>query len=254
MNRKESAKNKMCEFFGATPFKSYITDPEFSEITHNFLYGDIYSHGALTDERRALIMLVTLTVNQTLDLLDAYTELALKSGLSPVTIKEAIYQCAPYIGFTRVVLALRKINGIFEQNGITLPLPEQGTTDEQTRYAEGYRKREQIFGAESTKNGVENAPDELKHIQDYLCTYCFGDFYTRNGLDLKTRELLTFCMLSALGGCESQLKSHIGGNFTVGNTKEEMFDAITQCLPHIGFPRTLNAIACIREVWEKRSK
>lgn len=252
MDRLQFKKEKMQTFFGNTEFKSALTDPEFSEITHNFLYGDIYAYGNLTDKQRAMIMLVTLTVNQTLDLLEAYTNVALKSELSPIEIKEAVYQCAPYIGFTRVVLALRKINGVFEKNDITLPLEWQRTTDEGTRYAEGYHKREQIFGAEATKKGVENAPGELAHIQEYLCSYCFGDFYTRNGLDLKTRELLTFCMLAALGGCEAQLKSHINGNLNVGNTKEDLVVAVTQCLPHIGFPRTLNAIACIREVVEKR--
>ena len=252
MKRTEFAQKKLNEFFGNAEFQSHVTDPEFSEITHNFLYGDIYSHGTLSDKQRSLIQLVVLTVNQTNDLLGAYIKVALKSGVTPIEIKEAIYQCAPYIGFTKVVLSLRKVNDAFLENNITLPLEKQGTSDENTREKQGYRLREEIFGVEKTKNGVENAPDEVKHIQSYLCGYCFGDFYTRNGLDLKTRELLTFCMLAALGGCESQLKSHIGGNLNVGNTKEMLFDAVTQCLPHIGFPRTLNAIACIREVVEKR--
>lgn len=252
MKRTEFAQQKLNEFFGDVEFQSHISDPEFSEITHKFLYGDIYSHGNISDKQRALIQLVVLTVNQSNDLLSAYLNVALKSGVTPEEIKEAIYQCAPYIGFTKVVLSLRKVNDAFRDKEISLPLAKQGTSDEDNRKELGYHLREQIFGAEQTKNGVENAPAELKDIQSYLCGYCFGDFYTRNGLDLKTRELLTFCMLAALGGCESQLKSHIGGNLNVGNTKETLVDAIIQCLPHIGFPRTLNAISCIREVAEKR--
>jgi 4-carboxymuconolactone decarboxylase len=77
---------------------------------------------------------------------------------------------------------------------------------------------------------------------------CFGDFYTRSGLDLKTRELLTFCIISALGGCENQLRAHVQGNLNVGNDKELLLNTITQCMPYIGFPRTLNAINCINEV------
>ncbi|MCM1532806.1 MAG: carboxymuconolactone decarboxylase family protein [Ruminococcus flavefaciens] len=248
MNRRDFSANKIKEFFGDVIFKLHATDPEYSEIMHRFLYGDIYMHGNLSDKDRGLITLVVLTVNQTLDLLKDYTEVAVKSGATPVEIKEALYQCAPYVGMTRVVLALRKVNEVFVAMNVELPLDEQGTTDEQTRYGEGYKIREEIFGVEATKNGVENAPTEIRHIQDYLCSYCFGDFYTRNGLDLKTRELLTFCMLASLGGCEAQLKAHIAGNLNVGNTKEILLDAITQCLPHIGFPRTLNAISCVREI------
>jgi len=90
-----------------------------------------------------------------------------------------------------------------------------------------------------------NAPAELKHIQDYLSACCFGDFYTRGTLDLKMRELITFCAICCLGGCEPQAKAHAGANLSVGNTRETLIDALTQCLPFIGFPRTLNALTCL---------
>ena len=94
----------------------------------------------------------------------------------------------------------------------------------------------------------KNAPENQKHIQNYLSAMCFGDFYTRDGLDLKMRELLTLCILSTLGGCENQLRSHVGGNLAVGNDKDIMIEAVTQCMPYIGFPRTLNALGCINEI------
>ena len=50
------------------------------------------------------------------------------------------------------------------------------------------------------------------HIQDALSAMCFGDFYTRGALDVKTRELITLCVLAALGGCENQLRSHVQGS------------------------------------------
>ena len=102
------------------------------------------------------------------------------------------------------------------------------------------------FGA-----GHDHAPKELKHIQNYLSEYCFGDFYTRNGLDLPTRELITMVMLATLGGCENQLRAHVGANLTVGNNRDTLIETITQCQPYIGFPRTLNAIAIINEITKK---
>ncbi len=66
--------------------------------------------------------------------------------------------------------------------------------------------------------------------------------------DLQMRELITLCAISTIGGAEPQVKAHVQANLNVGNDKELMLDAVTQCLPYIGFPRTLNAIACINQI------
>jgi 4-carboxymuconolactone decarboxylase len=91
------------------------------------------------------------------------------------------------------------------------------------------------------------APADQRHIQDFLAANCFGDYYTRGGLDLKTRELLTFAMLAAMGGCEPQLAGHLAGNLAVGNDRAVLVSTITQLLPFIGYPRTLNALRVINE-------
>lgn len=67
------------------------------------------------------------------------------------------------------------------------------------------------------------------------------------GLTGAQREMITFCFLSALG-TEPQLKSHIGGNFHVGNDAHYLINVISNCMPYIGYPRTLNAIRCIHEM------
>jgi 4-carboxymuconolactone decarboxylase len=91
-------------------------------------------------------------------------------------------------------------------------------------------------------------PADQQHINRYLSGNCFGDYYTRAGLDVKTRELLTFSMLLALGGCEPQLKGHIQGNLNLGNDRGTLMAVITQLLPFVGYPRTLNALRCLNEV------
>ncbi|CQR55911.1 hypothetical protein PRIO_3508 [Paenibacillus riograndensis SBR5] len=94
---------------------------------------------------------------------------------------------------------------------------------------------------------ANKAPANQLHIQDYLSSFYFGDFYTCGGLELKTRELLTLCIISALGGAEGQVKAHVLGNYNVGNDKETLIAAITHCLPYMGFPRTLNALSVRRK-------
>ena len=55
-------------------------------------------------------------------------------------------------------------------------------------------------------------------------------------------------MLIALGGTESQIKGHIQGNLNVGNNKKTQLSVMTQLLPYVGYPRTLNAIKCLNEI------
>ena len=118
---------------------------------------------------------------------------------------------------------------------------------------QGLNKRDtaEKYGDEQVyvwRRSYDVAPANQKHIQRYLSDNCFGDFLTRGGLDVKMRELLTFSMLVSLGGCESQVKGHIAGNANIGNDKATLLAVVTQLLPYIGYPRTLNGIACLNEV------
>ena len=69
-------------------------------------------------------------------------------------------------------------------------------------------------------------------------------------MDLKQREMVTFCYLAAQGGCEPQLTAHAKGNMNLGNDREFLTKVVSQCLPYIGYPRSLNAIACINKAVE----
>lgn len=226
-------------------------DIEFKEIMVNYIYGDIYQHGNLSQQLRELILIVVNTTNHTLTVLSRHVKAAIKMNVPPIQIKEVVYQCTPYIGFGKVEEALEIVNQVLNELHIPLPLESQHTVDEETRFEKGFAVQCAAFGKEHIQSGHAMAPEELKHIQNYLSEHCFGDFYTRNGLDLKIRELMTFVMLSTLGGCENQLRGHIGANITVGNSRELLIETITQCQPYIGFPRTLNALNIINEVTKK---
>nr|WP_319511127.1 carboxymuconolactone decarboxylase family protein [uncultured Draconibacterium sp.] len=247
MDRIELSKKKFEELFGQHAGPLAETDPDLQEMLNRFIFGEVFYQGDLNDKLRELITIVVLTTNQTLEQLQAHVFAALNIGVSPVEIKEAIYQCAPYLGFPKTLNAINKANEVFKAANISLPVESQKTVTEETRFNDGLKVQKSIFG-EIIDKMQAMAPENQKHIQNYLSAFCFGDIYTRGTLDLKTRELLTLCILSALGGCESQVKSHVNGNVSVGNDKNILLTAVTQCLPYMGFPRTLNALACINEV------
>ena len=247
MDRELLYREKMKQLFGDADSSLFTADPEFAEILNKFVFGEVYNHGKLTDKERILITLCALTAGGIFKNFKRYIKAGLNTGLSPEDIKEALYQCAPYTGFPKALKAIHKADKVFRKAGISLPVKSMKKTDENNRFNEGLKVQETIFG-ERIRRMHENAPENQKHIQNYLSAMCFGDFYTRDGLDIKMRELLTLCILSALGGCENQLRSHVGGNLSAGNDKDTMIEAVTQCMPYIGFPRTLNALSCINEI------
>jgi 4-carboxymuconolactone decarboxylase len=247
LDRVEKSKEKYKQLFGDGVPATYATDPDFQDILSHFIFGEVFHQGDLDDKQRELITLVVLTTNQTVPQLKAHVGAALNVGLTPAEIKEAVYQCAPYLGFPKTLNAIAEVNEVFNARNITLPVGSQKRVEEDNRFDKGLAVQVEIFGDVIEKNR-EDAPSNQKHIQDYLSAFCFGDFYTRGRLDLKTREMLTLCIISALGGCESQVKAHVLGNLNVGNDKETMIAAITHCLPYMGFPRTLNALNCVNEM------
>lgn len=250
MSRIKQSEEKMKELFGEEQTDKDTADPDFFSMKNRFIYGDVSHQVKLSEKMQQLITLVVLTTNQNFKELTRHVSAALNKGVSPIEIKEAVYQCIPYIGFAKVESALEQVNEVFKADGVTLPVESQSTTTEESRFDKGLAVQKSIFG-DIIDQMHQNGPAELKHIQNYLSAFCFGDIYTRESLDLEQRELLTLCILISLGGCENQVKSHISGNVSVGNTKETLISAITCCLPYIGFPRTLNALASLGEVLAK---
>lgn len=243
----EKAKTKYNELLKRDAYITKTNDADLESIFNNFVYGEVYNHGTLEPKLRELVTLVSLTASQGTDMIKPHVETALNVGVSPIEIKEALYQCSPYVGFPRVFAALEKANEVFKEKNISLPIESQSTVTESTRFDKGLEIQTNTFGTRIL-DAHNNAPGNQKHIQNFLSANCFGDFYTRKGLNMKERELLTFIMIVSLGGAEPQAASHASANISIGNSKDMLIEAVTQCLPYIGYPRTLNAIAIINNI------
>ncbi|HWS35157.1 MAG TPA: carboxymuconolactone decarboxylase family protein, partial [Actinoplanes sp.] len=89
-------------------------------------------------------------------------------------------------------------------------------------------------------------------LSHHIAAFAFGDIYDRPGLDARSRQLVTIGVLTALGGCEPQLKVHIGAALNVGLTPDEIVEAILHAAVYAGFPRALNATFAAKEVFENR--
>ena len=221
-------------------------DPDFFKIFNSFNNKEILEYVSISKRTRFIITLATLITNTSKEKYAIAVRDALEV-MSPIEIKEVLYQSVAYVGLGKTFELFEVTNDVFSENGVELPLESISTTTRENRHEEGLKLQEKYFGAENIQSMIDSTPEGQERFNDFLAGYCFGDFYTRDALDDKERELITFSILATLGGCENQLRGHVQGNLNVGNTKEILIDALTILLPYIGFPRTLNALAIINE-------
>lgn len=253
MSITEAARKYHEKMFPGYQSKFLETDPEFIERFDNFAFDEVVSSDDLDDRTRMMAIIAVLIGSQSIDEFQAMAPAALNFGVTPVEMKEIVYQAVPYLGIGRVFPFLHGINDVLEDRGIKLPLEPQAVTTTENRLQAGEQAMVDIMG-ESMKGFAESGPEESCHINRWLTDNCFGDYYTRKGLDLKQREMITFCFLSAQGGCEPQLVSHAANNMLIGNDKEFLIKIISQCIPFIGYPRSLNALRCVNEAAETLKK
>lgn len=240
------AKENIERLLDNTSFISSTEDPELYDFFNNFVFDEVASQGNIEERTKYLAILSSLLGCQGKELFEVMVKAALNANVTPVEIKEVVYQSVAYLGIGKVYPFLKMTNRVFKDNGIQLPLEPQSTTNSDTRLLAGAQTQVDIFG-EHMAEFYKSGPEESRHINRWLAGNCFGDYYTRNGLNHQEREMITLCFLAAQGGCEPQLTSHADANIKVGNDKQFLIDVISQCMPFIGYPRTLNALRCINE-------
>ena len=188
------------------------TDAQFMERFENFAFKEVVEEEsvALETNTRYLAILASLVGSQGLDAYKFILNKALDEGMDPIMVKEMVYQSIDYVGMSRMWSFLAATNEIYQERNISLDAGE-ATTTMSDRLEKGAQAQVEIFGEhmkEAWKTSVVNR---------WLAANCFGDYYTRTGLDLAQREMITFCFLMSQGGCEPQLIAHSKGNMNNHN-------------------------------------
>ena len=253
MDISEFAKQYQAKMFGGENCPLAETDPEFVERFSNFAFDEVVNSGELDGKTRFLAILATLLGCQGIDEFRVMLPAALNFGVTPAEAKEVVYQAVAYLGIGRVLPFLNAANEIFRARGVQLPLEGQARTTAENRLQAGEQAQIDIFG-EGMRGFAETGRDTNRQVNKWLVDNCFGDYYTRGGLDYRQREMITFCFLAAQGGCEPQLTSHAAANMRVGNGREFLIQIVSQCLPYIGYPRSLNALRCVNDAAKAQAK
>ena len=116
------------------------------------------------------------------------------------------------------------------------------------RFERGAQKIQELFkGADqSLIRGLgKTAPD----LANYVLEFVFGDLYSRSGLDLKVKQMLTITILAVLGNAKPQLMFHIKAGLNVGITRDEILDIMTHLSGYAGFPAAINGVNTAKEVF-----
>jgi 4-carboxymuconolactone decarboxylase len=248
MNISDKARKNHEKLFPQIPVEEGGNDDELNEILLNFNFDEVWRYDHLDEKTRMMCVLACTIASQTNKRFEVFVNAAMNVGVTPVEIREVVYQAVPYIGVLKVLDLLEPMNAIFKERGVALPLPKQTTVTHEERFEKGRALQWEIFGKDVIEGNREKAPEDQEPVQTFLSDNCFGDYYTRNGLDIPTRELMTFVFLLSQSGLEPQLKGHIAGNLAVGNDRQKLVDVVTALCPYIGYPRTLNALRCINEM------
>ena len=251
MARQEIADKNLEILFNITTKNNNGPDKDFMDILQKYIFGEVFTVGDLDIKTRELLTVTSLTVMQTLPQLKAHINGALNAGNTPIEIRETIYQCAPFIGFPKTLNAISVFNEVIKERGLEKELKSTKTTNENNRYKKGDEIQNPMYGDEIVQN-MKGLPDDMgADVARYLTEVCFGDFYTREGLDLKKRELMTIAILTTTGNT-GVLKSHIKGNLKAGNSIETITAAIIQVMPYVGFPNSFAALKTVKDVMSEK--
>lgn len=115
------------------------------------------------------------------------------------------------------------------------------------QFDNGLQKRRQVMGDDFVDNAFANANDFTMPLQEFITRNAWGTVWCRDGLDMKTRSLITVSMLTALGRAH-ELKGHLRGALNNGATPEEIREVLLHAAVYCGAPLAVDAFRVAQEV------
>ena len=116
-----------------------------------------------------------------------------------------------------------------------------------SQFDKGLATRKQVMGEDFVAKALGGATDFTQPIQQYITRNAWGDVWQREGLDLKTRSLITVAMLTALGK-QHELKGHVRGALNNGVTPAELQEVLLHAISYCGVPSAVEAFRTAAEV------
>jgi 4-carboxymuconolactone decarboxylase len=117
-------------------------------------------------------------------------------------------------------------------------------------FRKGLAVRRAVLGAEYVDASVANTNDFMADFQKLVTEYCWGDVWTRPGLDRRQRSMLNLAMLTALNR-PNELRLHLRGALTNGVSRDEIKEILLQACIYCGIPAGLDAFKVANELFKE---
>ena len=117
------------------------------------------------------------------------------------------------------------------------------------RFEEGLAVRRAVLGAEHVDRSLAQASNFSRPMQELVTEFCWGEIWTREGLDRRTRSLVNLGMLTAMGKSH-ELGAHVRGALTNGCTETEIQEVLLQAAVYCGMPAGLEAFRVAEQAIE----
>lgn len=230
--------------------------PDLATLAIRFVYGEIYPRPGLDLRSRQLVTVAALAARgNARPQLKFHIAAALNAGCTSNEIVETLQHLVVYAGFPVGLNGVFAAREVFHERGcghVPLPCGAAPGADIQARFQAGWQALQEIDGhaGEQVIASLDGlAPD----LARFIIEFAFGDIYTRPGLSLVQRELVTLAALAALGTAVPQFKVHVHGLLNVGGTRQMLVESLIHLAAYAGFPVALNALQAAREVLDERA-
>ncbi|WP_043461130.1 carboxymuconolactone decarboxylase family protein [Azohydromonas australica] len=230
--------------------------PDLATLAIRFVYGEIYPRPGLDLRSRQLVTVAALAaLGHARPQLKFHIAGALNAGCSSNEIVETLQHLVIYAGFPVGLNGVFAAREVFQERGCNhepLACGAAQGDDSRARFQAGLQALQEIDGhaGEQVIAALDGlAPD----LARFIIEFAFGDIYTRPGLSLVQRELVTLAALAALGTAVPQFKVHVHGLLNVGGTRQMLVESLIHLAAYAGFPAALNALQAAREVLDERA-
>ncbi|MFG6448335.1 carboxymuconolactone decarboxylase family protein [Roseateles sp. BYS180W] len=226
--------------------------PDLARLAVSFVYGEIYSRPNLSLKDRQLITVAALAaLGNARPQLKFHIAGALNVGCSAAEIIELMMHLVVYAGFPAGLNGVFAAKEVFKDRGLMFDPAPQTSPAQNERFSMGWNALSRIDG-HAGEQVIAALADVAPDLGRFIIEFGFGDIYTRPGMNLLQRELITVGALTALGTATPQLKVHVHGLLNVGGTREQLIEAVIHVAAYAGFPAAINAMFAAKEVLDER--
>lgn len=206
----------------------------------------------LTNRQQALVAIAANEARGNMEGLKQALNNGFDNGLTVSEAKEALSQLYAYTGFPRSLNALGALQQVIKEREAEGKKTEPGR--EADPLPKDYDALKQGTAVQTRLSGQPFNYTFAPQTDYYLKAHLFGDIFARNNLSFADREIVTVSAISALQGCEPQLKAHVSGARNMGVSDGQLHEIPAVLRDRVGEAEAVRCERAVAEVFNEPSQ